>query len=287
MRNLFLAIAAFAVFGLAVRARAETLTDSAVISLVKAGLGEGTVIAKIQTSATAFDLSTEQLVILKRNGVPDVVIAAMLRASTNATVSANVDVDSTSADPTAPHASGIYMLDEKPVPPQMQRIDPTVGSESKTTGILTYAFTYGIAPVKMKTVIPNASARVKAESGRPTFYFYFDQSRTQLSGNALTGVWLPGAVTSPSEFSLIRFEVKNGSREAVLGQFNITGMKSGVMEKARVGFTYDNVKPGVFKVTAVSELPPGEYAFVYSTTGAGGGFGGMPGARIFDFAVLK
>ncbi len=139
----------------------------------------------------------------------------------------------------------------------------------------------------MKTVLPNASARIKSHSGNPTFYFYFNQTGTQLSGNGLTGVWLPGAVTSPSEFSLVRFQVANGGREAVLGQFNITGMKSGVMEKARVSFTYDDVAPGVFRVTPATYLPQGEYGFVYSSTGAGGGFGGMPGARIFDFAVVE
>ena len=283
-RILFAAVAA-ALLVMSSPLAAETLTNDAVVSLVKAGLGIDTVVAKVSASANTFDVSTAQLVALKGEGVPDPVIAAMLRASTNATVSANAAGDSTSADPTAPHASGIYLVDKTVAPIQMQRIDPTVGNESKTTGVLAYAFTYGIAPVKMKTVLPNASARVKVHGGNPVFYFYFNQTGTQLSGGGLGGVWFPGAVTSPSEFSLVRFEVHGDNREAVLGQFNITGMKFGVMEKARVGFTYDDVAAGVFKVTAAGDLPPGEYGFIYSKTGAGGGFGGMPGARIFDFAV--
>lgn len=282
---LFLVLAAVALTSTA--ARAETLTNDEVIALVKAGLGPDTVIAKIQASANGFDMSTSQLMALKAQGVPDQVIAAMLRASASASVSPNAATQSDAADPKAPHSSGIYLLDNTEIRVRMERIDPTVGNQSKTTGVLAYAFTYGIAPVKMKTVLPNASARIKAYSNHPTFYFYFNQTGTQLSGNGFGGVWLPGAVTSPSEFSLIRFEVGHGDREAVLGQFNITGLKSGVMEKARVGFTYDDVAPGVFRVMPTVNLAPGEYGFVYSTAGVGAGFGGAPGARIFDFAVAN
>jgi hypothetical protein len=263
--------------------RAETLTNEAVVSLVHAGLGSATIVAKIQASANTFDTSTAQLVALKGQGVPDSVIAAMLSASASAGVQSNAIGASNSADPNAPHASGIYLLVDSPDAPRMARIDPTTGNQSKTSGVLAYAFTYGIVPVKMKTVIPNPSARVKSPNGRPTFYFYFNQTQTELSGNQYVGPLLRGAVTSPNEFSLVRFEVNNGQREVVLGQFNITGMKSGVMDKARVNFTYSDVAPGVFKVTPDDDLPPGQYGFVYSSGGAG--YGALTGGRIFDFAV--
>ena len=165
--------------------------------------------------------------------------------------------------------------------------DPTVANATKTTGVLGYAFSYGIAPIKVKTVLPNGSARVQSHTGRPAFYFYFNQSNTSLSGSPIDGVWLPGAVTSPNEFSLVRFEIHHGEREAVLGQVNlISGFKSGVAEGAQVAFTYDDISPGVFAVTPSANLPIGQYGFVYSATGAGVGFGGLPGARIFDFAVV-
>lgn len=47
-----------------------------------------------------------------------------------------------------------------------------------------------------------------------------------------------------------------------------------------MAFTYDDVAPGVFRVTPSTELPPGEYGFVYSI----GASTGMV-ARIFDFSV--
>ncbi|HEY3798378.1 MAG TPA: hypothetical protein VGL58_08490 [Caulobacteraceae bacterium] len=266
---------------------AETLTDDSVVAMVKAGLGPDTVVAKIHTTATSFDVSTDKLVELKQEGVPDAVIAAMLNAAPGSAVSPNAVMDSTSADPNTPHASGIYLLRDDQTPPLMQHIDTTVSNQTATSGVLAYAFTYGIAKVKVKTVLPNPTARVKTPDVRPTFYFYFDQPNASLSGNQYAGAWTPGAVTSPNEFSLVRFEVDGGNREAVLGQFNITGMKTGVMDNARVAFSYDDVTPGVFKVTPSVDLPPGEYGFVYSITSGGGAMGAGQTAKIFDFAVVK
>ena len=285
MLGRLIALALLASMAMVRSAQAETLTNDSVVSMSKVGLGPEAIIAKIRTTPNAFDLSTDQLVILKQKNVPDAVIAAMLNASPGATVSASAAIDSDSPDPRSPHASGIYLLETGHGPPHMERMDATHSNQTKSTGILAYAFTYGIAPVKFKTILPNATARIRTSSRRPIFYFYFDNSSTSLSGNPIGGVWLPGAVTSPNEFSLIRFERDGGNRVAVLGQFNITGIKSGVMDKARVSFSYDDVTPGVFKVTPDADLPPGEYAFAYSVTSGSGFYGAGASARLFDFAV--
>jgi hypothetical protein len=287
MKKASLAIALAAALAFTSPSRAETLTNASVVTMAQVGLGPDAIIAKIKTSPNAFDLSTDQLIALKKAGVPDAVIAAMLNASVGGAVSASAAVDSTSPDPKAPHAGGIYLLEAGPGAPHMERIDATHSNQTKSSGVLAYAFTYGIAHVKIKTVLPNPTARVRTNDPRPAFYFYFDEANAGISGNRVGGVWLPGAVTSPSEFSLVRFEVNNGEREAVLGQFNITGMKTGVMDNARVDFSYDDVSPGVFKVTPSADLPPGEYAFVYSVQASGSALGGSASARIFDFAVTK
>jgi hypothetical protein len=56
------------------------LTNAAVIKLVKAGFKEKTVIAIIANQPTNFKLDTEQLINLKRNGVNENIILAMLSA---------------------------------------------------------------------------------------------------------------------------------------------------------------------------------------------------------------
>ena len=263
---------------------AETLTNDSVVAMSKAGLGAESIVAKIRNSATKFDLSTDGLVALKQQNVPDPVIAAMLNASSGPAASQSAAIDSGSPDPLAQHGSGIYLMVDRETGPRMQRIDALASSQVKTTGILGYAFTYGIAKVNIKTVLPNATARVVSSTKRPVFYFYFDQSNMSLSRSAPSAFW-GGSVTSPNEFTLERLQVTGGHREAVLGQFNITGLKAGVMDKARVDFGYEDVSPGVFKVVPKDELEPGEYGFIYSTGAGGGPYGGAQNAKIFDFSI--
>src|SRR5215510_7421471 len=56
------------------------LTNASIIKLVKAGFKEKTVIAIISSQPTNFKLDTEQLINLKRNGVNEDIILAMLSA---------------------------------------------------------------------------------------------------------------------------------------------------------------------------------------------------------------
>jgi hypothetical protein len=256
---------------------AEKLTNETVIMLVRAGLGPETVVAKINASNGSYDTSTNALIQLKQSGVPDQVIAAMLTRS-KSPVLVNAVADSSSPDPLATHAPGIYLLDPRGSG-RMGRIDATVANQMKTSNLWGYAFSYGLSSLKMKTVIPNASARAHASDRRPTFYFYFNQS-SALASIAEFSTGFAATAATPNEFSLVRFEQKKDHREAVVASVGLGGAKSGVSDKARVAFTYDDVAPGVFRVTPSTELPPGEYGFVYSI-GAGTGMV----ARIFDFSV--
>jgi hypothetical protein len=62
----------------------EVLTNADVLSLAKVGLGEELIAAKIkQAKAVAFDLSTDGLVALRKGGVTNTVIEAMMRRAAN------------------------------------------------------------------------------------------------------------------------------------------------------------------------------------------------------------
>ena len=267
--------------------RAETLTNDMVVSLVQAGLGDDAVIAKIKASAAHYALSTDDLITLKKRGVSGPVIAAMIDAGSQGAVSSKAAFSADSPDPLVPHPSGVYLANDA----SMVRIDPTTSNQSKTGGILGYAFTGGIASLSIKAVIPNITARVRTGRARPTFYFYFDEATRGLSQAGGASLWLSGpasAITSPNEFSLIRFDVKKDRRETRVGSMNLAGAKAGVMDKDRIPFDYEQVTPGVFKVTPSADLPSGEYGFIYSVSaGAGPGMwgNGTGSARIFDFAI--
>lgn len=256
----------------------ELLDNETIVSLVGVGLGPEAIVAKIEASRGSYDTSTNALIRLKRAGVPDSVIAAMVNRSKSPVLS-NAVTDNSNPNPLAPHAPGIYILDSAGAG-RMIRIDATISNQLKTSNLWGYALTGGLASMKMKAVIPNARARVHASDRKPVFYFYFNQSGPLASLTEFSSSFTANA-TSPNEFSLVRFDTKKDRREAAVSSFNIlSGAKSGVSDKARVAFSYQDVAPGVFKVTPDGELAPGEYGFLYSIGAQAGST-----ARIFDFSV--
>src|SRR6266852_939716 len=56
----------------------EVLTNESVVGMVKAGLPDSVIIQKIRSASRKFDTSTDGLIKLKRAGVPDKVIEAMV-----------------------------------------------------------------------------------------------------------------------------------------------------------------------------------------------------------------
>lgn len=261
----------------AVPAAANTLTVEDVVALSDAKLGDEAIVAKIRSDGQHFDLSPQQMIELRQRGLSSAVIAAMLATAGSV---ASTEVSMNSPDPTVPHPPGLYALVRRGSAAQMVRIDPTSTSQMKTGGVLGYALTGGLAGMSMKVAITNQSARVRT-SLQPTFYFFFDESRAGANSSSFMGASF--AASSPNEFSLVQLDQKGDHRETKVGKVNIGGAKVGVMDRDRVEFRYDAIRPGVFMVTPVSPLRSGEYGFLYSLPGAG--MGGAMTARIFDFGA--
>jgi len=275
-----LSCALFVAMSLASPAAAESLTLEQVVALSATGIGDEAIIAQVRNANAKFDLTTDQMIDLKSKGVSGSVIAALL-AGADKPAALSLD----SADPMVPHAPGVYLLADWDGQPKMRRIDATVSNQAKTGGIFGYALTGGIASMSVKAAIQNETARVQARAKRPTFYMFFDESNPSLQ--AATSAWASGSATtvsSPNEFTLIKLARKDGRREARVGSLNIAGAKTGVMDKDRIAFDYEMVRPGVYKASPTNELAPGEYGFIFAING--GGAAGAMSARIFDFTVL-
>jgi hypothetical protein len=241
------------------------------------------VIAKIKATEGKYDLSTDDLIALKNDGVSGEVIAAMIAGPVKAEPAA-VAMSLTDINPLTPHPSGLYLIDA--AANRLDRIDPTVSNQAKTGGIFGYALTMGLASMSVKVAISGEAARVVAPSPKPSFYFFFDASNPATANIASS--WSAGSaqtVSSPSEFTLIRMMEKKGRREARVGSMNIGGAKTGVMDHDRIPFDYQMVREGVYKVTPKEPLEAGQYGFIYALSG--GGTGGAMTARIFDFAIAS
>ena len=60
---------------------AEVLTNEAIVTMVKGGLGKALIIDKIKISQGEYDLSTTGLLRLKAEGVSETIIKAMIEVS--------------------------------------------------------------------------------------------------------------------------------------------------------------------------------------------------------------
>ena len=73
----------FAVFALAVLCSAQaTLNNDAIVKMVKSGLGESAVINAIKAQPGQYATSADDLIVLKKAGVPDRIITAMIDKAT-------------------------------------------------------------------------------------------------------------------------------------------------------------------------------------------------------------
>ena len=84
----------------------ENIDNRIVIEMSKAGLSAELIVRKISTSLTAFDVSAHGLIDLKKAGVDDVIIGAMIERTEIANASSNVPASTVSSDTSAFSDSG-------------------------------------------------------------------------------------------------------------------------------------------------------------------------------------
>ncbi|MGZ3874884.1 MAG: hypothetical protein ACXVJD_18330 [Mucilaginibacter sp.] len=293
---LFVAIAGAKCFA---QAKPETLTNANIVSLFKAGLSKSVVLTTIQNANTSFDTSTNGIIDLKQKGVPEDVIEAMINKTSKGTAVTGGMVPLTPAqlgsmpaqsgggalDPNNLGAlePGIYYLDESAG--QLIQMDGSVFSQMKMgSGILT-AISYGVAKTKAKAVLSSAQANFRISSKTPTFYFIFPHTQGgNFASQSSSGSWYSDA-TSPNEFLLVRFKVKEKSREIVTGSYGTySGFSGGIDDDNKVAFRSEKVSPGIYKVYLENVLTDREYAFMFAGT-AQTVQGGTTSQKAFDFSV--
>jgi hypothetical protein len=266
-----------AVFALATAspASAETMSQQAVIALVKAGLSDELVIAKINSESCNYDVTTDSILSLKVAGLSDRVITAMVVRCATASQTRGIAGDDTSPDPMVRHSPGIYVMADWQRPSALQRIHIAKSSGTKSSGNGSIVF-----PLSVKLVMPSASSQTPISANNPTFYFYFNRSDSNVSD---FGQEQSLATQSADEFSLIKFSKNGETREIeihhVSGLFGPAGSgRTGFSPKSTMNFTSEDKGNGIFRVS-VNSLEPGEYAFVFTKANVD--------ARIYDFTILQ
>jgi hypothetical protein len=233
----------------------EVLTNDSVVQMVKAGLPEGVVIAKIRSTATKFDLRTESLVSLKKNGVSDKVLEAMMAGGSPAT-GAQAAAPAPAA-PAAATAAGslrdrdvIYQV----IAGKYVELFPT--SANLETNMAFFQS-------KSEVVLEGRKAKYRISDKQPVFLSTY----------------------GPTDAPLVKLKPGDSNDDRNLkissGAFMPFGgtQKMGVRNEDKIATNIERDARGFYKVTPAAPLPPGEYGFILAS-----GFGAGVG-KIFDFGV--
>jgi len=260
----------------------EVLNNSSIIDLQKIGLSEATIIQKINTSKCNFDTSVSGLKQLKAANVPDNVIQTMMSGgatsvpATGASVVAVSDVKPLITgdvnNPNASHELGIWLCQIDGGKTRMTEMEPAMFGAMKTGS--GWGLGWG-GSMHTRVALNGPKATLQLTERKPVFYIYFGEST------------LNGA-TSPSEFTLVKTEVKKDhdveSRMIVTGKINAySGSSMGFDEKAVIAFDFEKIAKGAYKVTPKADLADGEYCFCQGSF-AGVAAGGAAG-KVYDFGV--
>ena len=255
---------------------ARRFTNQDVIEMVRSGVSDDVIIAKIRSvndqDALKFDTSVDGLKALKAAKVSDQVIKVMINPAP-APVSEPPGGAASVSDPNLPPAEvGVYWQDAKKFIP----IEGQALSQAKVGGRAGSLITYGVRGQHWDACIDGATSRNRVKDRQPRFYLY-----------ALDG-------TSASDFVLIRLTQKKNRREFQIGSFGgIRAGKSGVKQSMEVPFKFEHVAIRTFKIMLDSDLAPGEYAFFMATGQQAmmtegrisADSGGTVVGRIYDFSV--
>jgi hypothetical protein len=231
----------------------EVLTNDSVIQMVKAGLPESIVIAKIKGTATKFDLKTDSLVGLKKAGVSDKVLEAMVAAG-------SVTAAPTTAMPAPPApaaaAGGIKIQDVIYQLVGDKYVEMFATSANLETNMAFFQS-------KSEVVLEGRKARYRINDKQPVFLSTYSSTDAPL------------VKLKPGDSNDDR-NLKIGS-----GAFMPFGgtQRMGVRNEDKIAINIERDARGFYKVTPAAPLPPGEYGFILAT-----GFGAGSG-KIYDFGV--
>lgn len=202
----------------------EVMTNYSVMTMLKKGLSKQIIITKIKKSPNKFDISTEALVFLKENNVPDDVITLMVEQagetmptepapikskpqtySSSSGSSSGKPQNSSSNSPLLPQyakevadvlpnlfESGIFYYNVREG--KYTKLDATVVTGNKSGGFgqgIASSLTMGLSNTKTTSSLDGAKANLQVKNTNMIFYFYFDYKKSSINNSINTEDQLP------------------------------------------------------------------------------------------------
>jgi hypothetical protein len=251
----------------------ETLTNESIVAMLKGGLSEAVVLARIRSGPANFDTSTNSLLALKKAGVSDKVIEAMVSAPKSAPAAA-------AAPAPAPAPAAAPPSGSAPAPSVSASARSSAGGAAVTLPrdsiyhlngakytelqpqVIEIEMNTAFFSQKSEVVLGGRKAEYRITDKQPQFYSYY----------------------APTEALLVKLKPGDSKNDRNLkmgsGGFHPFGGSSrqGVRSEDRIAVKSEREANGFYRISPAGPLPAGEYGFiVLSGTSAGG--------RMFDFGV--
>jgi hypothetical protein len=249
----------------------EVLTNDSVISMVKGGLGEAVVLARIRSSPANFDTSTNSLLALKKAGVSDKVIEAMVSAPRSGAAAAAPAAPTpaapsagTSAPPPSVSASARSSAGGAAANLPRDSIFHLNGAKyvEMQPQVVEIEISNAVFSSKSDVVLGGRRAEYRITDRQPQFYSYF----------------------APTEALLVKLKPgeKKNDRNLKMGSggYHPYGGSSrvGIRSEDRIAVKSEREANGFYRISPSSPLPSGEYGFIVLS-------GATAGGRMFDFGV--
>jgi hypothetical protein len=232
----------------------EVMTNETVIQMVKAGLSESVILAKMRSSQTKFDTRTDALIELKKAGVPEKVMQAILSggaAPASAPAAATAPAMATPA-PQGGRRGPIYHVSGGK---QVELIGTSGDIETSRAPF---------SGRKTELVIAGNKAKYRTVDRQPVFLTSAD----------------------PADVVLVKLDPGKNDRNlrisgsSYVGPYAGSVSQKGIRSEDRVDFEADRDQRGFTRIRPRAPLAPGEFAFVFTRTS-----GTMPQGVLYDFGV--
>ena len=224
------------------QAGAQPITNESVIEMLQAGLGPEIVIASFEANPTDFKLAPADLMELKVAGVPDAVIAAMLKKSNSPPVTAAQP--KTGAQPQTaafgqlplPAETGVFL--RRPDKYEFLQKEETENNMSSGKG-LGYI---GVTKMKMTYFLSGESAGVKLTTQPAVLLIYLPDVQRKLQ--------------------LVRAKIKDGKRILATEEARLGLLQHKVKYEEMVETATTVLAPNYLELKTAKPLQPGEYAVI-------------------------
>jgi hypothetical protein len=237
----------------------EVMTNETVIQMVKAGLSESVILAKMRSSQTKFDTRTEALIALKQAGTPEKVMQAIIGGGAPPASAPAASAPAAAGPPAAvapapqgSHRGPIYHVSS--------------GKQVELIGISGDIET-SRAPFsgrKTELVLPGNKAKYRTSDKQPVFL----------------------SSSEPADVPLVKLDPGKNDRNLQVsssfraGPYSGSSSQRGVRAEDRVDVEAERDNRGFFRIRPRAPLAPGEYAFVITRS-----YGTIPVGTVYDFGV--